>query len=274
MWGTATLANGTTVNLSLGQAVLGIKTGTAITGMTALQTAMVTGINTLAASAGSQLAANKGNLGDTFKNLASSDSLKSLAAAMVTAGVLHNAGSDLGLPVNSTELVDKIHVAVVETTIKSGISTAIKGDDFADSLKTGLILEAVDMIGVEAAGQIGLATAKMGDSDFKEVTALLAHAALGCAMGEASGGSCQSGAIGGVTGEIIGMETRDEIADELKTAMESGDFSSFDPVAMQAQGVEIGKLMGGLAAAIAGAETAQEVYGADDALKEIDGRPH
>ena len=114
VWGTATLANGATVNLSLGQAVLGIKTGAALAAITPLQTAMIVGINTLAVSAGSNLAANKGDLGATLKGLASSSSLKSLAAAMITAGVLQGvSGPDgLNLPVNSQELVDKIYVGI------------------------------------------------------------------------------------------------------------------------------------------------------------------
>ncbi len=119
---------------------------------------------------------------------------------------------------------------------------AITGDLSGNLLATGS-----QIIGAELSREIGLA-AKSGEID--TAVQLIAHAALGCGIGEANGGSCSSGAIGGVVGEIVG----DALRADLEKRIAAGDITIEDLERWRDQGVDIAALAGGIAALLVNGE--------------------
>ena len=99
------------------------------------------------------------------------------------------------------------------------------------------------------AQEIGAAY-KGGTGDMDYVAHKIAHAALGGAMDIAMGGDGVSGAIGGVVGEI----TAEALADELLQKYDAGELSYDDLVEWQDKGVNISRLVAGLAATVVGGD--------------------
>ncbi|MCU8089778.1 DUF637 domain-containing protein [Shewanella sp. SM21] len=170
--------------------------------------------------------ANGNNLAETVKLMHSSDTVRTVATAMVTAGAIHaigevklfdmpssvNASTDLISAQSAIDLANQATQIVVETTVSTGISTVINGGslgDFREQFVQGLAMSSMDKIGEVLAKDIGEAVNK---GSINEAVRYLAHASLGCAIGlgvasvskgQDSGVSCASGAGGAVIGEVI-----------------------------------------------------------------------
>ncbi|MGI2030544.1 DUF637 domain-containing protein, partial [Endozoicomonas acroporae] len=149
---------------------------------------------------------NQGNIGDALQDLGSSETIRNIATAAVTAGALNYAGVDVagaeGFENTATEIGK-------QTAIRAGVDTAINGGSLGDNLTSQLISGTVDSVASEVAGEIG------GSTDPGSAGNVIAHGALGCAAGAARGDDCASGAIGGAVGAIVSP-----VAGE---ALENGD---------------------------------------------------
>ncbi|BBP77288.1 hypothetical protein PHLH7_33920 [Pseudomonas sp. Ost2] len=189
--------------------------------------AMATAAVTSIASTGAvSLINNKGNLGSTFKDTFSSNSLKNAAIGGFTAGALsyvdHNwfqgptsaSGSSgqvtkagpVQNPGYSEELLswDKAQQTVLRggthAVISSGISTAINGGSLKDNLGSALVSEGFDMTAAYG-------NKKIGDlADYLNVSPgsaqkILMHAILGGALSVARGGDFNTGALAGAAAE-------------------------------------------------------------------------
>jgi len=219
------------------------------------------GIAALASQAAISMINNKGDLGAVFKEMASKETLKSLATAMVTAGLTSGVLGALNIDAGSTAFVDRLQTASTRAVVSAAVDTAINGGELGDNLIDALRGAAVGAIGGELAEQIGSLQAS---GDLNYVTHKLAHAVLGCAIGEAGGGDCAGGAIGGVVSEVAGEiyfseERQLAFKEELQATLTADQtLTMADAKVMiadwQQQGMDIARLAGVLSAFAAGAD--------------------
>ena len=201
-----------------------------------------------------------------MKGMLSDETVRALATAMISAGLIAEAApmlSDLGIDMSKTaSFIDKLAVGVAEGSLRAIVDSAVNGNPLDENLKGALLSAAVGVIGAEAANVIGEA-AQVGD--LNKATQLIAHAALGCALGEASGGDCRSGAGGAVVGELTAWGYEAMTADELAADILALTKSASRPEETQAlahqmyaewkmKGVNIAKVTAALAAAMSDAD--------------------
>ncbi|EJM15810.1 hemagluttinin repeat protein, partial [Pseudomonas sp. GM18] len=147
---------------------------------------------------------NKGNLGNTFKDVISSENLK----GYVIAGALAGIASQFGF--NPTELsfdVASAKAVAIKVAADAVAKTAIMGGSLTNNL-----VEATLGAGISIAGAIG--ANKIGDVTLFEngkLTKVAMHAALGGLMAEAMGGDFRTGALAAGANEAI----VDFLADKL-----------------------------------------------------------
>ncbi len=197
-----TAASGTTVGLGasmIGSAGITTTAAGAIVPSTlgAMANAAIT---SLATQASVGLINNGGDIGKTLKDLGSKDSIKNLAASVVTAGLMSQVGSALNLKPDSTLLPDRLANNFASSVGSTLVQTAIKGGDLGDNLQVALLA------GLAGALQGELAQNLKGLEDVNYILHKIAHAAVGCATAAATKQSCEAGAIGAGVGEIIAQE--------------------------------------------------------------------
>ncbi|HEO1778011.1 TPA: DUF637 domain-containing protein [Acinetobacter baumannii] len=189
----------TMVTAGAGAAVVGALGGSAATlGGSAIAMTQAA-LTSLATQASVSLINNGGNIGKTLKELGSKDSVKNLAASVVTAGLLSQASTALNLKLDSTALSDRSIRLINNFTTSIGstlVQTAIKGGDLEENLKVALLS------GLAGALQGQMAENIKGLEDINYIAHKLAHALAGCIAGAVQG-QCQAGAIGGAVGEIV-----------------------------------------------------------------------
>ena len=205
------------------------------------------GVQSLFVQAGVALANNKGDLGATLKQLGSSATLRALASAMVAAGLTAHLEQVAGLDGKLSGTGQVVQRGLIRATVRAGVSTAIQGGSLDENLITALRWQAASVIGEVAAEKIG-AAAEARDID--RVTKYIAHAALGCGLGEVVGGGCAGGAAGGVAGEMVG----DWVRADIEARLARGDVSGEDLQRWVAQGVDLARLAGGVGAWLATGE--------------------
>lgn len=161
--------------------------------------AVAAGFNSLVMQAGMQVVGNGGDIGAALEALASMDTVRALATAMLTAGLGDAAldkfaGTDLAKSIDG--LAKKLAEKSVQAGVNTGVGTAINGGNPLVNLRAS----AVSALGEVAASKIGTA---YKNQDINLATRYIAHAALGGAMDVALGGDGTSSAVGAVTGELI-----------------------------------------------------------------------
>lgn len=174
--------------------------GTTTTMGTAMANAAVT---TLASQASVSLINNGGDITKTLKELGSKESVKSLAASVVTAGLLSQVSTALNLKPDSTLLSDRLINNFTSSVGSTLVQTAIKGGNLEDNLKVSLLAGLAGALQGELASQIGTHLQKVDPSTFEYVLHKIAHAAAGCATAAMTKASCEAGAIGAGVGEIV-----------------------------------------------------------------------
>lgn len=219
-------------------------------GTTALITqAVMIGINT---------ELNDGDIDDAMDQLASSDTLKSIAIAMVTAGAIQavdasffnvtgdsvNADSFLIDPSSATQvttstgqvttqyalsLSGQAVQAVTHAAVQSGVQSVILGADFEDSFVQSLAQTAVNSLGEDLTQRIGLAA--KGDPllgiapDIGAATQYIAHAAVGCLTGGLTSrlddGDTDLGCVSGAGGAVIGEFIGQQYEESLESDLEA-----------------------------------------------------
>ena len=152
----------------------------------------------LAAQASISLINNKGDIGQTLKELGNSQTVKATLAAILTAGVLDKLGTTATMKTlaGQTGFSEKLTYNLINATGRALTNTAINGGNLEDALKAALAGGLVDTLHGQAASQI-----KGLEADY--LAHKLAHALVGCVAGAATGGACRDGAIGGAVGEIV-----------------------------------------------------------------------
>lgn len=196
-----------------------------------------------------------GDIGGALEGLASSDTLKSLAVSMVTAGAIAQVDaaffnvdtasiSEAGQAVESATTIAQAQAgvdaaistanvtaqglsltsqalqAVTHATVQAGAQAVITGADFEDGFVQALATNSLNIVGEKLANKIGAAKA---NNQINTATQLVAHAAVGCLTGTisavASGtkteDGCVSGSGGAVVGELIGLAYAEDLEEDL-----------------------------------------------------------
>lgn len=155
--------------------------------------------SSLASQAAVMLINNKGDIGATLKQLASSATIRSVATSALTAGV----GARLGLGSAATDPFNqKLVNAVGSGMTDAFVNAAINGVSLEDALKNSLRNALVDVFAAQTF------TGLVKPIDANDFASNLAHkliaAGVGCVSASAKNQSCDAGALGAAVGEMLG----------------------------------------------------------------------
>lgn len=181
----------TALTAGAGMAVAGA--ATSATSSAGIGLAAQAGFHAVVSQAAISTINNKGNLGATFKDITSSDSMKGYALSAVTAGIgagVNPAG--LGFNMQSVQQVAKA------TVIEASLRTAIVGGSFKDNLGQAAVGQAANIVS-------GLIYKNLGDElRFSGTTTkVITHGIVGGLVAEAAGGSFKTGAIAAGLNEAL-----------------------------------------------------------------------
>ncbi|MCM0148821.1 DUF637 domain-containing protein [Photobacterium galatheae] len=213
-------------------------------------TVMAAAVNSLAFQASASLLANGFDIKSTLDQMASSDTIRSVALAAATAGILEQLDTSLfnsiGLEASNMlgdgilgSIAEQATQQVFHSIVASQIESLANGDglrslkDIDETVIYAVASSTVNVLGKSLANQIGEASRgiRVDESGNSIETGIdpisvgakyIAHAALGCGLGsmtnsvqgsnrkEALSG-CMSGAAGGVIGEYISEKYKEDI---------------------------------------------------------------
>ncbi|HGK5763960.1 TPA: DUF637 domain-containing protein, partial [Neisseria meningitidis] len=151
----------------------------------------------LVSQASISLINNKGNIGNTLKELGRSSTVKNLVVAAATAGVADKIGASALNNVSDKQWINNLTVNLANAGSAALINTAVNGGSLKDNLEANILAALVNTAHGEAASKI-----KQLDQHY--IAHKIAHAIAGCAAAAANKGKCQDGAIGAAVGEILG----------------------------------------------------------------------
>ncbi|WP_367111686.1 DUF637 domain-containing protein [uncultured Psychrobacter sp.] len=178
---------------------IAVAAGPAGSGLTASMVATNAAGIALQTQAAITLINNKGDISKTLKDMASSDTVRNMTTAALTAGV----GAQLGLGSAATDTFgQKLANGVGTGVTQAVVDATINGMSFEEALKNSLRSSLVDVF----AAQTFSSLVKGFDSnDFADNLAhKLVAAGVGCVSASAKSQSCDAGAIGAAVGEMIG----------------------------------------------------------------------
>ncbi|MEM7775302.1 MAG: DUF637 domain-containing protein [Pseudomonadota bacterium] len=213
------------------------------------QAAIKAGLNQLVSSASVSLINNRGNLGAALKELGSSNSMKSLATAIVTAGLTQALTAELGhsaaAPGNLPQITRNLQRNLVHSVVRASVGSAITGENFADTFVDTFKNVAVNDVLSATHATIGDLTDGTGANDLP-VANLIAHALVGGLAAEATGGEFAAGAASGLASA---------------TAAQSGLFDGLS----EQQIAVVSQLIGATAALVANGDAGDVYQGATTA---------
>ncbi|HGO8582049.1 TPA: DUF637 domain-containing protein, partial [Neisseria meningitidis] len=193
----------------------------------------------LASQASVSLINNKGNIGNTLKELGRSSTVKNLMVAVATAGVADKIGASALNNVSDKQWINNLTVNLANAGSAALINTAVNGGSLKDNLEANILAALVNTAHGEAASKI-----KQLDQHY--IVHKIAHAIAGCAAAAANKGKCQDGAIGAAVGEIVG-----------EALVKNTDFSRMSATEIEKSKAKItaySKLVAGTATAVAGGD--------------------
>ncbi|GAA5111375.1 contact-dependent inhibition toxin CdiA [Orbus sasakiae] len=199
-----------------------VATSVGATGMaeTVVINSVAAGISSLSSKAAVSLVENKGNVSKTLHDLASKDSVKSIATSMIIGGAMAgfddafnltqnaNPNANISALTGSEKLTlisngdwGKVAQSVVgHSVIDAGINTAISGGSFKDRFSTALLSNVGNQLNAEAANFIG-------HSGYfnSQASKLIPHAVTSAIAAEIGGGSGKGAAAGAFAAELAAM---------------------------------------------------------------------
>lgn len=205
-----TAASGTTVGLgasmigSAGVTTATVGGVTTITGVSTLGAMANAAITSLATQASVGLINNGGDIGKTLKDLGSKDSIKNLAASVVTAGLLNGVATNLNISSNAivNDIANNMATGMIKGVGSTLIDSAVNGRDLSEGLEKALLAGLANSLQAPLAGAIGDTLGMSSNAFVSKVVAIAAHAAAGCATGVVDN-ECKSRALGAALGEVI-----------------------------------------------------------------------
>ena len=156
---------------------------------------------------------NKGDISKTLKDMASSDIIRNMATAALTAGV----GAKLGLGSSVNDTFAQKFANGVGTGVTNAVAdAALNGASFEEALKNSLRGALVDVFAAETFGKF--VKDFEGDDFASDLAHKLVAAGVGCATASAKKQGCNAGAIGAAVGEMVAQLSTSE-EDELLTKL-------------------------------------------------------
>ena len=150
---------------------------------------------------------NKGNIGAVFKDVHSSDNLKSYATAGISAGVVSGVvnptfgGADASKVMSNGHNLGTVDGAFgyfkqagATAVVQAGVGTAINGGSFKDNLNGALLTAAQNTVAAVAFNAVGDWGKANGFADGSPQKVAM-HALVGGLLSEASGGDFATGAL-------------------------------------------------------------------------------
>ena len=194
----------------------------------AVATGVAAGFTGLYSQAAVTLINNKGDIGATLDQMASSETVRSFAVAALTAGVAEQLNLTLPESFQGSGISDQIVRGTINSLGQAAINSAINGADFEQALKTALIDSLVN---------VGQGYAAQGlhrfDTNFliDNLVHKIGHALAGCAAAELKQADCGSGAVGAAVGEMyadymIGPDDQIMLNGTLYSVLEEGEGQS------------------------------------------------
>lgn len=202
---TATAAGSTT---TFGGITLATTVGTgasAVTTYTAAGTMINTALTSLATQSSISLINNGGDIGQTLKELGSKESVKSLAIAVVTAGLMDTVGASLNIKLNDMPKLEGFVNNFVRGVGSNIVSSSLMGESLSENLDAIILSGLTNSLHVELAKGIGENYSpflKDNPEVFDKILHKIIHMAAGCAVGSIQK-QCEAGAIGAGVGEIL-----------------------------------------------------------------------
>ena len=201
--------------------------GLGFAGAGSMQAAFQAGLTSLASQASVALVNNKGDLGAALRQLGSSLTLKSLATAMVAAGLgaelTQLAGLDKALPKNAVfadRVARSLQRNLLRSTVQAGVATAIQGGKLDDALVRGLSDGAISAALSGVQHEIGSFGVKHGLPE-GSIRKILAHALAGGLASELAGGAFADGAMAAALAEAAGPLLGDSgLGEETQIALQ------------------------------------------------------
>jgi filamentous hemagglutinin len=213
--------------------------------------AVQAGLAAVASQAAVGLINEHGNVGAVLKDLSSSQSVKQVLAAMVTAGTLQGLNLNPIGPQTARQGVPATLAANLQAGLaRAVVNTAITGGSMEENLRTALKGALLDTVASSVSAEIGqLADSRVIDPFTQE----LAHAIAGCAVGTAradNAGGCGAGALGAVVGELTGEAFANSIQSPAQVSQLSGMFAALAvaTVGGSAEQIQIAQQEGAIAA--------------------------
>uniref|UniRef100_UPI0013E08514 DUF637 domain-containing protein n=1 Tax=Neisseria meningitidis TaxID=487 RepID=UPI0013E08514 len=206
----------------------------------------------LASQASVSFINNKGNIGNTLKELGRSSTVKNLVVAAATAGVADKIGASALNNVSDKQWINNLTVNLANAGSAALINTAVNGGSLKDNLEANILAALVNTAHGEAASKI-----KQLDQHY--IVHKIAHAIAGCAAAAANKGKCQDGAIGAAVGEIVG-----------EALVKNTDFSDMTPEQLDLEVKKItayAKLAAGTVAGVTGGDVNTAAQTAQNAVE-------
>ncbi|WP_025462766.1 DUF637 domain-containing protein [Neisseria meningitidis] len=206
----------------------------------------------LVSQASISLINNKGNIGNTLKELGRSSTVKNLVVAAATAGVADKIGASALNNVSDKQWINNLTVNLANAGSAALINTAVNGGSLKDNLEANILAALVNTAHGEAASKI-----KQLDQHY--IVHKIAHAIAGCAAAAANKGKCQDGAIGAAVGEIVG-----------EALVKNTDFSDMTPEQLDLEVKKItayAKLAAGTVAGVTGGDVNTAAQTAQNAVE-------
>ncbi len=250
------------VSLAAGIATFG--TGTAIaesafvTGLlgtgAATGAAVAAGFSALCGQAAVSLLQNEGNPLKAVESLASKETAKSVAIAMISAGVMHEICQALELPNLGDKkfLLEHAQYNFARAGVNVALNMGINNQSLDDALKAGLIDAAVGTAAGAAAQEIG---GLRQDGHINNAGHKLLHAALGAVGGTILAGP--KGALAGAIGAVVAETTAEACAPEERNIESQEEHKHYQEERSRA--AQIGKTVGAATALLAGQNVATAI---------------
>lgn len=176
------------------------------------------GVTAVCQKAAISLVSNQGNIKGVFEDLTSTEFLKSFVTTVCTAGLSDGMIDKCGLSKNSKGFLDRFKVAALKASIRTTFASTLYGDDFAKTLRDGIIQAGVDSLGGVLANHI--AAALPHREEIMDITIhKLLHGVLGAGLGAITNEDRKSGAFSGALGAIV-AETVAEIITDSPSCIE------------------------------------------------------
>lgn len=162
----------------------------------------------LASQASVTLINNKGDISKTLDDLGSSETIRKMATAALTAGI--SAELNIAMPKNpvgADKFYNDLANGVTEGFTNAIVDVAVNGASLEDALKTSMVNSLVDALSASVYSY-GVKKIDLDGTDFEAFARDFAHkvaaAGVGCVSAEAKGQSCDAGALGAAVGEMVG----------------------------------------------------------------------